>query len=88
MRKHAAIIRPKFEYLIGALDKELGGLEIGEWTRPIGGYFVSFDSLDVRRKLLQNVRKQESYLPVQVLLIPIKRIRMTGISVWHRPSLR
>lgn len=46
MRKHAAIIRPKFEYLIGALDKELGGLEIGEWTRPIGGYFVSFDSLD------------------------------------------
>ena len=46
MRKHAAIIRPKFEYLIGALDEQLGSLEIGEWTRPIGGYFVSFDSLD------------------------------------------
>ena len=46
MRKHAAIIRPKFEYLIGALDEQLGGLEIGEWTRPIGGYFVSFDSMN------------------------------------------
>lgn len=45
MRKHAAIIRPKFEYLIDVLDKELGGLGIGEWTRPIGGYFVSFDAL-------------------------------------------
>ena len=46
MKKHAAIIRPKFEYLLATLDKELGGLEIGEWTKPIGGYFVSFESME------------------------------------------
>lgn len=28
------------------LEKELGGLGIGEWIRPKGGYFVSFDSME------------------------------------------
>lgn len=46
MRKHADILRPKFEAVVGVLDKELGGLEIGTWSRPKGGYFISFDSLE------------------------------------------
>ena len=46
MKKHAAILRPKFELVLSELDKELEGLEIGEWTKPIGGYFVSFDALE------------------------------------------
>ena len=45
MRKHAAILRPKFEAVLSVLDKELGGLEIGSWSRPKGGYFISFDAL-------------------------------------------
>ena len=46
MRKHAAIIRPKFEVTLEVLDKELGGLGIGEWTKPLGGYFISFDAME------------------------------------------
>lgn len=46
MRKHADIMRPKFEAVIEILDRELGGLGIGSWTNPKGGYFISFDSLD------------------------------------------
>ncbi|MBO5286684.1 MAG: aminotransferase [Clostridia bacterium] len=46
MRKHADILRPKFEAVISILERELGGLGIGEWTKPKGGYFVSFESLD------------------------------------------
>lgn len=46
MSKHADIIRPKFEMVLDILDKNLGGLGIGEWIRPNGGYFISFDSLD------------------------------------------
>lgn len=45
MRKHADIIRPKFEIVNSVLEEELGGLGIGSWTKPNGGYFVSFDSL-------------------------------------------
>lgn len=45
MRKHADILRPKFEGVINTLERELGGLGIGEWTKPKGGYFISFDSL-------------------------------------------
>lgn len=46
MRKHADILRPKFEAVLEILERELGGLDIGEWTKPKGGYFISFDSLD------------------------------------------
>ena len=45
MKKHAAIIRPKFEAVEQILEEELGALEIGSWTKPLGGYFISFDSL-------------------------------------------
>ena len=46
MRKHADIIRPKFEAVEQIVERELGGLGIGSWTNPKGGYFISFDSLD------------------------------------------
>lgn len=46
MKKHAAIMRPKFEAVLEVLDKELTGLEIGEWTKPLGGYFISFDAME------------------------------------------
>lgn len=46
MKKHAAIIRPKFEAVLEVLDRELSGLEIGSWIKPNGGYFISFDALE------------------------------------------
>ena len=46
MKKHADIIRPKFEATLDILEKELGGLGIGEWTKPLGGYFISFDAME------------------------------------------
>lgn len=45
MKKHADFMRPKFETVLQVLEKELGGLEIGSWVRPRGGYFISFDAL-------------------------------------------
>lgn len=46
MRRHADIMRPKFEAVLDILEKELGGLGIGTWTKPKGGYFISFDSME------------------------------------------
>ncbi|MBR2697119.1 MAG: aminotransferase [Clostridia bacterium] len=45
MRKHADIIRPKFEAVTSTLERDLGELDIGTWTTPLGGYFIMFDSL-------------------------------------------
>lgn len=46
MKKHAEILRPKFEAVINTLQEELGGLGIGEWVTPKGGYFISFNALE------------------------------------------
>ena len=46
MMKQAASIRPKFQAVLEALDRELSGLEIGTWISPLGGYFISFEALE------------------------------------------
>ena len=45
MKKHADILRPKFEAVVDTLEAEIGGLEIGSWVKPKGGYFISFNAL-------------------------------------------
>lgn len=46
MEKHAALLKPKFEAVLDCLEQELGGLEIGSWIKPLGGYFIAFDTLE------------------------------------------
>ena len=46
MKKHADIMRPKFDVVCDTLEKEIAPLGIGEWIKPKGGYFVAFDSLE------------------------------------------
>jgi DNA-binding transcriptional MocR family regulator len=46
MRKHRAIVAPKFEAVERVLSTRLGGLGVASWTKPKGGYFVSLDVMD------------------------------------------
>lgn len=46
MKKHAAILRPKFEAVINEFEKELSGLGIASWVKPKGGYFISFETME------------------------------------------
>ncbi len=41
MRRHAALIRPKFDAVEKVLSAELGGTGLASWTSPAGGYFIS-----------------------------------------------
>ena len=45
MKRHAAIIRPKFEAVLSAFDRELAPLGVASWTKPRGGYFISLNTL-------------------------------------------
>ncbi len=58
MRHHAAIIQPKFNVVLYALDKEIAPLGIGSWKKPKGGYFISFNSLDGCAKRIVSLAKE------------------------------
>lgn len=58
MKKHAEIIRPKFDEVISTLDKELSALEIAGWSHPLGGYFISFDAMEgCAKKIVQRCKE-------------------------------
>lgn len=46
MKKHAAILKPKFDIVLKHLDDELSGKGIAEWFNPKGGYFISLDVME------------------------------------------
>jgi len=45
MRKQADYLRPKFDFALSALEDGLSDYGIGQWTKPNGGYFISYDGL-------------------------------------------
>ena len=44
MKKHAAILNPKFQCVLRHLDTTIAPLGIASWQRPKGGYFVSVNT--------------------------------------------
>ena len=45
MKRHAAILAPKFEMVTSILDREIKPLEFANWVKPKGGYFISFNTM-------------------------------------------
>lgn len=46
MKKHAALLRPKFQTVLTHFESELGGKGVASWLNPNGGYFISLDVMD------------------------------------------
>jgi aspartate/methionine/tyrosine aminotransferase len=46
MKKHATILKPKFDAVQSELDTVLGSKKIADWSQPKGGYFVSIDTME------------------------------------------
>jgi len=63
MKKHASIIRPKFEAVDQKLTEALGMHDIATWSNPRGGYFISLDTLP---HCAQNVVKMAASVGVKL----------------------
>ena len=46
MKKHAALLYPKFKLVLDKFQNDLGGLDVARWTNPRGGYFISLYVMD------------------------------------------
>ena len=46
MRKHAEFLRPKFDAVLDIFDRELKEAGIASWEKPMGGYFISFETME------------------------------------------
>lgn len=57
MKKHAAILKPKFDIVCSVLEREIAPLGIASWHRPKGGYFVSLDVMDGCAKRVHQLMK-------------------------------
>ena len=72
---------PKFNAVTEILEKEIAPLEIGSWTKPEGGYFISFDSLPGCAKRIVALCKDAGVtLTAPAPLILMARILKTKIS--------
>lgn len=58
MKKHAALLRPKFAAVINSLESELGQTGIASWTNPKGGYFISLDVMEGCAKRVVSLCKE------------------------------
>ena len=58
MRAHAAIIRPRFELVDSKLEAGLGELGVATWTKPRGGYFISFAGPEGSAKAIVSLAKE------------------------------
>lgn len=58
MKKHKAILKPKFDIVLDKLDAQLAPTGVGEWTRPNGGYFVSIDVMEGTAKRVVQLCKE------------------------------
>ncbi len=58
MKKHAAIIAPKFKIVLDALENELKENDLARWTKPNGGYFISLNTTGCSAKRVGELCKE------------------------------
>ena len=74
MEAHAKILKPKFDLVINKLNSQIAPLNIGKWTTPKGGYFISFDSLNGCGKRIYELCKQAGVILTNGLCVKIASI--------------
>jgi len=58
MDAHRALIAPKFDAVIAALESRLDGTGVAKWSKPEGGYFISVDVVEGTAKQVVELAKK------------------------------
>ncbi|MDQ0228967.1 aminotransferase class I/II-fold pyridoxal phosphate-dependent enzyme [Metabacillus malikii] len=58
MKRHAELIKPKFDLVLQILQTNLATLDIATWSKPKGGYFISLNTMDGCAKNVVQLAKE------------------------------
>ena len=58
MKRHAAVLKPKFDIVLDTLEAEIAPLGIASWHKPKGGYFVSLNTMEGCAKRVHQLVKE------------------------------
>ena len=45
MKRHATLLAPKFQTVLDVMEEEIAPLDFAQWNRPVGGYFISLNTM-------------------------------------------
>ena len=45
MKRHATLLAPKFQTVLDVMEEEIEPLGFANWNRPVGGYFISLNTM-------------------------------------------
>ena len=77
MEKQRALIAPKFQAVLDALEARLGGTGAATWTKPEGGYFITVDTVDGAAQRTVALAKEAG-----IALTPAR----CDLALWTRPA--
>ena len=86
MDKHAKILKPKFDIVLNMLEKNFKDNPILKWEQPLGGYFISVDTIEGLAKKVVSMCKELGVILTKAGATYPKRLDPKDTNIRLAPS--
>lgn len=86
MKKHADILKPKFDIVLNTLEKNFKNNNLLKWEKPLGGYFVSVDTLEGLAKDVVEMCKKAGVILTDAGSTYPKKLDLKNTNIRIAPS--
>ena len=87
MDKHAQVLKPKFNIVLDVLEKNFKNNPILKWEQPLGGYFISVDTMEGLAKNVVSMCKEVGVILTEAGSTYPKKLDPKDTNIRIAPSL-